>query len=266
MKKIVSAILLVVMSGVLLTGCGNTNTKDAAKTPEKTAPQKIVIGLDDTFAPMGFRDEQNNLVGFDIDMAKEATKRLNMEVEFKPIDWNSKEVELNSKKVDVLWNGLTITEERKKNIAFTDPYMANQQLILVPANSAIKTKADLAGKVVGTQDGSTGIDAIDNEPAVKKTFKELKLYGDFTQALMDVQTSRLDAVVIDEVFARYYSSKKPGVYTILTETFGTEDYGVGLRKDDTELLNKLQKTLNDMKADGSAAKISEKWFGKNIIK
>jgi polar amino acid transport system substrate-binding protein len=266
MKKIVSAILLVVMGGLLLTGCGNTNTKDAAKAPQQAAPQKIVIGLDDTFAPMGFRDEKNDLVGFDVDMAKEAAKRLNMEVEFKPIDWNSKEVELNSKKVDVLWNGLTITDERKKNIAFSKPYMANQQVIIVPANSPIKTKADLAGKVVGTQDGSTSVDAINNEPDVKKSFKDLKLYGDFTQALMDLQTSRLDAVVIDEVFGRYYTAKKPGVYTILTDTFGTEDYGVGFRKDDTELLNKVQKTLDDMKADGTAAKISEKWFGTNIVK
>lgn len=211
MKKLVSAIAFVVMSGLLLTGCGNT--KDSAKTTEPAAPatpQKIVIGLDDTFAPMGFRDEQNNLVGFDVDMAKEAASRLNMEVEFKPIDWNSKEVELNSKKVDALWNGLTITEERKKNIAFTEPYMANQQIIIVPANSSIKTKADLKGKVVGTQDGSTSVDAIANEPDVQKSFKELKLYGDFSQALMDLQTSRLDAVVIDEVFGRYYTAKNQG--------------------------------------------------------
>lgn len=266
MKKMVSALLLVVMGGLLLTGCGNTAAKDSAKTTEPAAPQKIVIGLDDTFAPMGFRDEKNNLVGFDIDLATEASKRLNMEVEFKPIDWNSKEVELNSKKVDVLWNGLTITEDRKKNIAFTEPYMANQQVIVVSANSSIKTKDDLAGKVVGTQDGSTSIDAIAKEPNVQKSFKELKLYGDFAQALIDLQTSRLDAVVIDEIVGRYYTAKKPGVYTVLTDTFGTEDFGIGFRKDDTELLNKVQKALDDMKADGTAAKISVKWFGTNIVK
>lgn len=266
MKKIISALLLVVMSGLLLTGCGNTGTQDAGKKAETKTPQKIVIGLDDTFAPMGFRDDNNNLVGFDIEMAKEAASRLNMEIEFRPIDWNSKEVELNSKKVDVLWNGLTITEDRKKNIAFTKPYMANQQIIIVPANSTIKTKADLAGKVVGTQDGSTGVDAINKEPQVQKTFKELKLYGDFSQALMDLKTSRLDAVVIDEVVGRYYETKKPGEYAILTDTFGTEDYGVGFRKEDTALLNQFDKVLDDMKADGTAAKISEKWFGKNIVK
>lgn len=257
--------LLVVMSGLLLTGCGSTGNS-AAATSTPAAPQKIVIGLDDNFPPMGFRDEQNKLVGFDIDLATEAAKRLNMEVEFKPIDWNSKEAELNGKKVDALWNGLSITDDRKKNIAFSQPYMGNKQIIMVLPNSKVKTKADLAGKVVGAQDGSTSVDAIAKEPAVKSSFKDLKLYGDNTAALLDLKAGRLDAVVVDEIVGRYYLTKKPGEYTILTENFGSEDYGVGFRKDDTELLNKVQKALDDMKKDGASAKISEKWFGTNVMK
>ena len=104
---------------------------------------------------MGFRDANNQIVGFDIDMA---SKRLGMEVEFKPIDWSAKEAELNGKRVDVLWNGLTITEERKKNISFTAPYMANHQIIVV-APPRPSSSADLAGKVVGAQD-SSATDAI----------------------------------------------------------------------------------------------------------
>ncbi|HVJ48767.1 amino acid ABC transporter substrate-binding protein [Desulfitobacterium sp.] len=265
MKKIFTSILLVVMSGLLLTGCGSTSTSGtAANTP--AAPPKIIIGLDDNFPPMGFRDEQNKLVGFDIDLVTEAAKRLNMEVEFRPIDWNSKEVELNGKKVDALWNGLTITEERKKNIAFTQPYMANKQIIVVLPDSKVKTKADLAGKVVGAQDGSTSVDAMAKEPDVKNSFKELKLYGDNVAALIDLKAGRLDAVVVDEIVGRYYMTKKPGEYTLLTENFGTEDYGVGFRKDDTELLNKVQKALDEMKADGTSTKISEKWFNANVLK
>lgn len=264
MKKILTSVLLVVMSGLLLTGCGSA--ANSATTSAPAAPQKIVIGLDDNFPPMGFRDEQNNIVGFDIDLAKEAAKRLNMEVEFKPIDWSSKEVELNSKKVDALWNGLTITEERKKNIAFTQPYMENKQIIVVLPNSKVQTKADLAGKVVGAQDGSTSVDAIAKEPAVKSSFKELKLYGDNVAALLDLKAGRLDAVVVDEIVGRYYMTKKPGEYKVLTENFGTEDYGVGFRKDDTQLVDKVQKALDDMKKDGTSAKISEKWFGSSVIK
>lgn len=259
MKKIAAVALLSL--GAVLAGCSKQEN-----APAPAAVTQIVVGLDDNFPPMGFRDEKNELVGFDIDMAKEAAKRLGLQVEFKPIDWSAKEAELSGKRVDVLWNGLTITEERKQNIAFTAPYMENHQIIVVPAGSAIKAKADLAGKVVGAQEGSSAVDAIKKEDAVFKSFKEFKTFGDNVTALMDLSTGRLEAVVVDEVVGRYYVAKKPDQYEVLGDNFGTEEYGVGLRKDDTELHGKLDKALADMKADGAAAKIAEQWFGKNIIK
>ena len=265
MKKLTSLLMLSLTAGALLAGCGKNETAPAAQSAAPAAPAKIVIGLDDNFPPMGFRNEKNELVGFDIDLAKEAAKRLGIEVEFKPIDWSAKEAELNGKRVDALWNGLTITEERKKNIGFTTAYMENHQIIVVPANSAVKTKADLAAKVIGIQDGSSAIDAVQKDP-IAGSFKELKKFGDNVTALMDLTTGRLDAVVLDEVVGRYYTAKKPGEYAVLDENFGTEEYGVGVRKDDTELLAKLQKAMDDMKADGSAARISTEWFGKDIIK
>ena len=267
MKRFMAIALSIVMFGLLLGGCGNTSSTASSGGGEaKQEVKKIVIGLDDTFAPMGFRDDKGELVGFDIDMAKEAAKRLDMEVEFKPIDWNSKEVELNSKKIDMIWNGLTITEERKKNILFTEPYMANRQIIVVLKDSQIKTKADLAGKVVGTQEGSSSLDAINAQPEVANTFAELRTYGDYVAALNELSIGRVDAVVGDEVLMRYYMNKTPGTYVALEEDFGEEEYGVGLRKDDTELLNKLQAALDEMKADGTSAEISKKWFGEDIVK
>ena len=141
MKKTAAAAL--VLLGALLAGCSKTETPaPAAATPAPAAVTKIVVGLDDNFPPMGFRDEKNELVGFDIDMAKEAAKRLGLEVTFKPIDWSAKEAELSGKRVDALWNGLTITEERKQNIAFTAPYMENHQIIVV-AESGHYVKATL---------------------------------------------------------------------------------------------------------------------------
>lgn len=268
MKKRTAVLLLTL--GAVLAGCGKQESAAPAAAPAPApapaAITKIVVGLDDNFPPMGFRDEKNELIGFDIDMAREASKRLGVEVEFKPIDWSAKEAELSGKRVDVLWNGLTITEERKKNIDFTAPYMENHQIIVVAANSAIKTKADLAGKVVGAQEGSSAVDAIKKDEAVFKSFKDIKTFGDNVTALMDLTTGRLDAVVVDEVVGRYYVAKKPDVYAVLDDHFGTEDYGVGLRKDDTDLHGKLDKALADMKADGVAAKIAEQWFGKNILK
>ena len=262
--------LVVALSAVVLAACSKTDSNApvaAASAPAAPAlPAKIVVGLDDNFPPMGFRDEKGQLVGFDIDLAKEAAKRLGVEVEFKPIDWNAKEAELSGKRVDALWNGLTITDERKKNIAFSAPYMENHQIIVVKGGSPIKTKADLAGKLIGVQDGSSAVDAIGKDEATAKSFKDMKKYGDNVTALMDLCTGRVDAVVLDEVVGRYYTSKKPGEYVVLDDNFGTEEYGVGLRLEDKDLLARVDKAMADMKADGSAAKISEQWFGKNIVK
>ena len=266
MKKLTSLLMLSLTAGVLLSGCGNKDSAPAAQSAAAPAlPTKIVIGLDDNFPPMGFRNEKNELVGFDISMAQEATRRMGIEAEFKPIDWSAKEAELNGKRVDMLWNGLTITEERKKNIAFTSPYMENHQIIVVPKSSTIKTKAELATRVIGIQDGSSAIDAVQRDP-IAASFKELKKFGDNVTALMDLSTGRLDAVVLDEVVGRYYTAKRPDDYAVLEDNFGTEEYGVGLRKDDSALLAGLQKALDEMKADGSAARISTEWFGKDIIK
>lgn len=265
MKKTFS--LLPLVFALALNACGKKEEAPAAAAPAPApaAVAKIVVGLDDNFPPMGFRDEKGALVGFDIDLAREAAKRLGAEVEFKPIDWNAKEAELGGKRVDVLWNGLTITEPRKEKIAFTAPYLENRQIVIVTAQSAVKTKADLAGKVIGVQEGSSAVEAIDKDPA-GKTVKQLKKFGDNVTALMDLTAGRLDALVVDEVVGRYYTAKKPGEYAILDEHFGTEEYGVGVRKDDAELLGKIQKAMDEMKKDGAAARISNQWFGKDIVK
>ena len=265
MNKRTAILPVVVLAVALVASCGKKENAPEGKAAAAPAAA-IVVGLDDNFPPMGFRDEKNALVGFDIDLAREAGKRLGAEVTFKPIDWNAKEAELTSKRVDVLWNGLTITEPRKEKILFTTPYLENRQIIVVTDKSPVKVKADLAGKVVGVQDGSSAIDAVEKDAATTRSLKELKKFGDNVTALMDLSAGRLDALVVDEVVGRYYTTKRPGEYRVLEENFGTEDYGVGTRKDDPELMTKLQKTLDEMKKDGSAAAISSKWFGKDIIK
>ena len=260
MKRIISVVLLLVMAGVLFAGCGNTTKTEPAK-------KKIVIGLDDNFPPMGFKDEKNNIVGFDIDMAKEAAKRLGIEVEFKGIDWSSKEAELNSKRIDALWNGMNITEERKKHVLFSDPYMESKQLIFVLANSPIKSAADLKGKVVGVQQSSIGEEVVTKDEKLKATLKDFKKYPDCVAAFMDLKTGRLDAVVTDEILGRYYMSKEAGAYIAIEQPLGEVGvYGVGFRKDDKELRDKVQNVLNEMKKDGTSAKISQKWFGADIVK
>ncbi|THF66065.1 amino acid ABC transporter substrate-binding protein [Pseudothauera nasutitermitis] len=266
MKKSVALTLLSLTAGLLLSACGNNEQPATEAASQPAAARKVVVGLDDNFPPMGFRDEQNKLVGFDIDLAREAATRLGVDVEFRPIEWSAKEAELNSGRIDVLWNGLTITEERKQHIGFTSPYMENHQAIVVAANSPINTKADLAGKVVGVQEGSSAVQAVEKEAEITAALKELKKFGDNVTALMDLSAGRLDAVVLDEVVGRYYIAKRADEYRVLEDHFGAEEYGVGTAKENTELLAKLEEALNAMKQDGSAARISEQWFGKNIVK
>lgn len=259
-KKILAAGALTAAAAALLVGCGMDNSSQA----EQKLPDKIVIGLDDNFPPMGFRDESGNLVGFDIDLAQEASKRLGIPVEFKPIDWDSKEAALKSKQVDLLWNGLTITDERAQQIAFSKPYMHNQQLLVVRTDSPITNREGLAGKILGTQEGSSSINALEKNMDFQKSLSEVKKYGDFVNAFMDLEIGRIDGVLVDSVVGRYYMTKKPGQFKVIDDKMGDEQFGVGLRKDDNLLRDKLNDVLKQMSEDGTMTKLSQKWFNEDI--
>lgn len=262
-KKVVALGLTVLATAAILAGCGgDTKKADAGKTE---LPKKIVVGLDDNYPPMGFRDKDGNIVGFDIDMAKEAAKRAGTEIEFKSIDWASKEAELSSKRIDVLWNGLTMTEERKKNMLFSNPYMNNKQVLVVPVDSPIQSVADLKDKVVGMQDGSTAVTVLERNPDMAKTFKETKKYSDMVTALIDSEAKRADAVILDDIIAFYYIKQKPGTLRVVPADFGAEKIAIGYRLGDTALKEKIDSVLADMKKDGTSKKISEKWFGEDLV-
>ena len=262
MKKIFALCMMLVLAVTALAGCGSNSA-------QKEESKKIVVGLDDSFPPMGFKDEKNEIVGFDIDLAKEVAKRLGREVEFKAIDWNSKEAELKSGRVDILWNGLDITDKRKENMLFSEPYMDNRQIVFVAKNGKVSVagEADLAGKTIGTQSGGTTEEYFENKPELKASMKEVKYYPDYINAFMDLENGRLDAVVGDEIIGRYYISKHPDEIQAIDTVIGTvSQFGIAFRKDDQKLRDEVQKVFDEMKADGTAAKISEKWFAKDITK
>ena len=255
-----------VLAAAFVAGCGG---QQAAQTSSSSSDaEKIVVGLDDNFPPMGFKDENNEITGFDVDLAKEASKRLGREVEFKAIDWSSKEAELKSGRVNILWNGLDITEKRKENMLFSDPYMENRQIIFVKkGQTGITDEKSLAGKTVGTQSASTAEEYIDGSEFFKKNVKEVKKYSDFVTAFMDLENGRVDAVVGDEIVGRYYMSKHPEQLDAIDTVVGpTSDFGIAFAKDNQKLRDDVQKVINAMKQDGTIAKISEKWFGKDITK
>lgn len=256
----------IIMVGVLLlSGCTSKEKKDSSLSDIKKKGE-IVIGLDDSFPPMGFRNESGEIVGVDIELAKEAAKRMGVKAVFKPVDWDGVILSLKNKDIDVIWNGLTITEDRKKQIGFTKAYMKNRQVIAVSEKSSISDKKALAGKIVGIQMGSSSEEALNSDANVVKSLKEVKKYSNNTEALMDLSAGRVDAVVLDEIVARYYLTKKPGTYKVLEDNFGEESYGVGLRQEDKSFLIELDKALDDMKKDGTSDKISKKWFNESIIK
>ncbi len=265
MKKILIASLLLVSVLGLSFGAGK---KDASGGDQSLASikekGKFVLGLDDAFPPMGFRNDKNEIVGFDVDLAREVTKRMGVDLVLQPIDWNAKEQELNTGKIDCIWNGFTITEERKVAMAMTKPYMKNAQVLVVQKASSFNTLADLAGKSVGHQAGSTAADAIEANAAFKSSLKGTVEFKDNLTALMDLEIGGVDAVAMDLIVANYSITQSGKPFRVLGEYLAPEDYGVGFRKGDLALRNEAQKHLEAMAKDGTLARISTAWFGSDI--
>ncbi|OOM13574.1 amino acid ABC transporter substrate-binding protein [Clostridium saccharobutylicum] len=272
LKKL-AIIGVVVTLGTSLVACGGNSaanksgdSKAEASTLDK---DELVIGLDDTFVPMGFKDDSGELVGFDVDLAKAVGEKLNKKIKFQAIDWSMKESELKNGNIDLIWNGYSINDERKEKVDFSKPYLNNTQVIVTLADSPINTKADLAGKKVGAQDQSTAVDAVENDKDnIMSKFNggNLVTFADNNDALMDLEAKRLDAIVVDEILARYYiKARGEEKYKILKDNFGQEQYGVGIRKGDTKFVDAFNNALDEVIADGKAAEISKKWFGQDIV-
>ena len=282
MKKILSTALAAVLALSLLAGCGAGTSSEApasesgsqeavsseaaseSEAPASGEAGKLIVGLDDQFPPMGFRDENNELVGFDIDLVKAVGEKLGMEVVLTPIDWTTKELELNGDKVNLLWNGLTITPERQESMLMSPAYIANAQVVVVKEDSGITKLDDLAGKNVGLQDTSSADDAFAAVEVSKNC--ELVKAAENTSLLNDLKIGRLDAVVIDKVVAEYYMSQEGNEGLVeLEEQLADEEYGIAFKKGNEELADKVLTAFQELVDDGTAAEISQKWFGEDRI-
>lgn len=257
-------IFFITMMLSVLISSGMLMAQDNSLQKVKTS-KKLVLGLDDTFPPMGFRDAKGDIVGFDIDLAKEVAKRIGVELELKPLDWSTVILSLNKGDIDVIWNGMTITESRKKQINFSNPYVLNRLAIVVSQGSKIKTKADLKGKKVGVQLGSSNEEALLKDP-VGKDIKDIRKYDVNVNAFLDLNAKRIDAVVVDEIVARYYITSNKAKFIVLDETLTDEEYGIGFRKKDNTLRKEVDRILDEMKKDGTTSAISKKWFSADIVK
>lgn len=269
MKKISKILALVLVLSLALASCGskgnNAGSSDKDTSLEYVLKnKKLILGLDASFPPMGFKDENNNIVGFDIDLAKEVCKRMGVELELQPIDWDSKEMELNNKNIDLIWNGLSYSDERNEKMTLSQSYMGNSQVGVVLADSEITSIKDMEGKVVAIQSGSTASEAMDEHKEITDKLKKLIKVKDNVQAMMDLEIGGSDVVVMDEVVARYYMEKNEGKYKLLSDSLSEEKYVIGFRKGDKALCAEVEKQLKAMKGDGTLAKISTTWFGSDV--
>ena len=267
-KTIYTYFLAVAAAGALLfacTACGSTKAGQGNADPslQKVLDEgKLILGLDASFPPMGYTDEDGSIVGFDIDVAQAVCDRLGIELVKQPINWDEKEDLLNSGEIDCIWNGMSVTAARAEAMNLSDPYMKNEMVFVVPESSAIKTISDLDGKSVGVQLGSTAEEIL--EAQMPDSSLTVTPAEDNVTLLKNLEQGRFDAVFLDSIVAYYCISSGNMHLYVLPGNLGEEDYAIGFRKDNQALRDRIQELLYEMKQDGTLAEISVDWFGGDI--
>ncbi|MBQ8960942.1 MAG: amino acid ABC transporter substrate-binding protein [Ruminococcus sp.] len=248
--------------------CGSSTSSSETSTGEDTSLQKVldakqlILGLDASFPPMGFTDDNNEIVGFDIDVAQEVCNRMGVELVKRPINWDTKEQDLNVGTIDCIWNGMSVNASRQEAMNLSDPYMQNEMIFVVPANSSVKSMDDLSGKTVGVQSGSTAQEILEGWDKYSEiTASPLE---DNVEALRQMELGFSDAVFLDSVVANYFITSNDKDYVVLEGNLEAEEYAIGFRKNDQALRDKVQQTLSEMKSDGTLGEISTKWFGSDV--
>ncbi|MCB6991931.1 amino acid ABC transporter substrate-binding protein [bacterium 210820-DFI.6.37] len=272
MKKkllLLAAAMVLVLGALALTGCGGSDEESASEDASWTYVQdkgELVVGLDDTFAPMGFRDEDNNLVGFDIDLATAVCEELGVKVKFQPINWDSKDMELQSKNIDCVWNGMSIDEERMEKMTLSNKYLNNRIVIMALKKDVKVEKAeDLANYNIATQVDSSALKMLQNNEAYESYKDKITEYKTYDQAIMDMQAGRMDCIVVDQVLGEYKNSKLEEKMNVCDFDFGDDFYAIGFRKGEEALAAKVNDAIKATIDSGEAEEISNKWFGKNIM-
>lgn len=264
MKKVIAIAAAALMLLTLLAGCGNNQT--TPNNGEQTQTKTFTVGFDAEFPPYGYQDENGEYVGFDLDLAAEVCARNGWELVKKPINWDSKDMELETELIDCIWNGFTING-REDKYTWSTPYVDNSQVVVVGKDSGIASYADLAGKIVAVQADSSALAALtenedgsnDENIALAESFEKLVEVPDYNTAFMNLEAGAVDAIAMDIGVAQYQLEQRGDAFVILDGTLAAEQYGIGFKLGNTELRDAVQKTLDEMAADGTFAKIAEKW-------
>ena len=260
MKKM----LVILLAALMTFGCCAALAEDAV------LPQTLVMGFDSAYPPMTYTDaDGETYIGFDIELAVEVASRLGITLEYQPINWDSKEDELGiTKSIDCIWSGLTMTEALKARFAFSMPYMANEQVLVVKADSGIATIGDVAGKKLGTQAGSSSVTVLDANPDLTDSLAggEPYLFDDFQLALLDLANGNLDVVLVDSVVVNFWITQQddPSAYTVLPDVLEGEEYGIAFRNDDAALAEAVNQQLIAIYEDGTLDAIRAKYFANDV--
>jgi len=256
MKKFLASLLVAVMTAAIFTGCN------------KEKKEEFVVGFDAEYPPYGYMDEKGEYTGFDLELAEEVCKLNGWTLKKQPIVWENKDNELNSGSIDCIWNGFTING-REKDYTWSVPYVDNSQVIVVKADAGIATYADLAGKIVGVQAASAALDVLSDEKAQKAladTFKELNQFADYNTAFLELEAGSLDAVAMDIGVAQYQINSRGGdKFVILEEHLNAEQYGIGFKKGNTELCEKVEKALTTLKENGKFDELAKKYGLEDMV-
>ena len=267
MKKIVAIMLAGILCAGVLTGCGgstgaaktedtkeeaveSTEGAEGAATAESAEEGRVfTVGFDTEHPPYGYKDEATgDYTGFDLELAEEVCKRRGWTLKKQPIDWDAKDMEINSGAIDCLWNGMTYNG-RENDYTWSEPYVDNTIVIAVNADSDIQTQADLAGKIVVAQAASSADTALNDNPELKDTFSGYETIKDYNDAFMQMDAGVYDAIAVDIGVAQYQLAANEGKYRILEEPISTEQYAIAFAKGNTELRDQVQETLDEMAAD-----------------
>ena len=287
MKKL-SAMVMAGVMALGMVGCGSTAAEapaestapaaesTAAETTESTVEvqtegadvqtetgRQFVVGFDAEFPPYGYKDDSGEYVGFDLDLAQEVCNRLGWTLVKQPIDWDAKDMELDSGAIDCIWNGFTMNG-REDDYTWSDPYVDNSQVMVVSENSGINSLSDLAGKTVGVQAASAALDLLQSEEEggqkeLADTFAALQQFPDYNNAFVELQAGSIDAVAMDIGVAKYQLESRGEGYKILDEHLNSEKYAIGFKKGNTELCDKVNEGLQQVLADGTFDKLAEKY-------
>lgn len=293
MKKFTALLLTTAMAAAVLSGCGSKEAQPEAGPQEQEAQAEgsdggtepaenpeaeevpaedaggrtFTLGFDADFPPYGYVDDNGEYVGFDLDLAAEVCSRLGWELVLQPVDWDSKDMELDSGAIDCIWNGFTMSDDRIDDYTWSEPYVDNSQVFVVSKDSGIASFADLAGKVVAVQADSSALEALnsDDHADLTASFAELMQVPEYNTAFMNLESGAVDAIAMDIGVANYQIESRDAEFAILDEVLVSEIYGIGFKKGNEELRDQVQGALDEMASDGKLDEIADKWGQKDSV-